>query len=262
MRNLLLLCFTFCAISLIGQNINLKMPAAFYYSKSPAQGKRIKYTVTTKLEGINLITTDNQQSKRLGKNSINSSNGLGRPSKLLAIPKLYSIAFGNDGVKTFSFGRNGGEDGVDDATVKLTYNSAATVSTPLNENNQPIIFKVTKAEIHKAEKSHDNHAISNKEDFLEVEASPQNPATLTINRNSKQGNTIVAIFDEKNGKLLGTLNPKDPDNPAPTLSFTTDKTVCVIPVIRPKVTSANGKDIIIFEVGDPEENGHVEAEDE
>ena len=261
MRNLLLFCFLLCSINLIGQNINLKMPTEFYYTKSPERGKRIKYTVSTKLEGINLIATGDQQSSRLGKNSVFRGNRLGVTSRLVAIPKLYSIAFATNGEKTFNFGRNGGEDRVDDATVKLTYNNDE-VSTALDANYQPIIFRVTKAEIHKTEKGDADHAISNKEDFLEVEASSSNPATLTISRNPKQGNTIVAIFDAKNGKLLGSLNPKDPDNPAPTLSFTTDKTVYVIPIIRPKVTSANGKDTIIFEVGDPEENGHVEAEDE
>lgn len=257
MKNFFLLLFMFVGLGLSAQNINLKMPSDFFYSRTPGQGKGVKFTVSTKLDAINMIATDNVQSQRLGRNSTNKQPK-GKRGILIALPKLYQIA--NDGNnRTFGFGKNGGEDDENDATVTLSY-SNATASTELNENGQPIIFKIDQSEIYTANKN--NNELTNKQDFLLVEASNNMTATLTINRNPKQGNTIVAIFNSKNGKLIGTLNPKDPNNPAATLSFTTNKSVYVIPVIRPKVTSNGGKEQIIFEVGDPRQNGSAESEEE
>ncbi len=257
MRNIFLFFLIIFSANLMAQNLRLKMPADLYYSRTPSQNKLVKFTVTTKLTAINLITTDNQNSERLAANSTNR-RAVGRSGLLLAIPKLYKIN-ANGNVKTYSFGQNGGENNNDDATVTLTYQNAAPSNTSPS-NQPPVIFQVANNEIHTARNA--ATPFTNKQQFLKVEASSTNTATIRISRNTNQGNTIVAIFDSRSGNLLATLNPKDPDNSAETLSFTIDKSAYIIPVIRPKVSNANGKDRILFEVGDPEVNGEAESEEE
>ena len=259
MRNLYLILLLFCAVSLSAQNIKLKLPTDLYYSRTPGQNKRIKFKINNKIPAINLISTDNQNSDRLTTNSVNRRAN-GRAGLLLAIPKLYKVA-GSGATKTFSFGQNGGENNNDDADVTVRYQNG-TASTSVNSNDQPVSFRINNGEVHTATSGNDHEDLSNTEQFLKVTASTNSTATIEINRKSEQGNCIVAIFDSKNGDLLGTLNPKDPENSAATLSLTVDKDVYVIPFIRPKVTELNGKDLIIFEVGDPEENGSAESEEE
>lgn len=252
---LLLLCF--CAISLTAQNLKLKIPTDYYYARTPKQNKLIKFNIKNKLTAINLISTDNKNSQRVPKEST-SRRGKGLRSILVAIPKLYQIDNENDG-KVYRFGKNGGENNNDDATVRVRYQQTSA-STIKESNQRPVIFSVENSEIHLAKNGNSNFLGT--QSFLKVQASKTSSATIEINRKSEQGNCIVAIFNSKNGNFLGALNPKDPDNNAATLSFTVDTDVHVVPLIRPKVTSTNGIDSIVFEVGDPEENGSATSEEE
>lgn len=238
-------------------NLNLKIPTDLYYSRTPNQGKSIKFTIDVKLAAINLITTDNQNFQRLGKSSI-SRRAIGRTSALIAIPKLYQIRESDNG-NTYSFGQDGGENNNDDATITIRYQNTAPSPTS-NTNHKPLLFSVDDSEIHIVKNGRTD--FKNTEHFLKILASRNFPATIEINRKSEQGNCIVAIFDSKNGKFLGSLNPKDPNNNAAKLSFTVDTDVYVMPIIRPKVTSNNGIDTIVFEVGDPKKNGSATSEEE
>lgn len=241
------------------QTLRLKMPADLYYAKQPGPNKHVKFTIATKLPIINLIATGSDQSERLGANSINRRTN-GKPGILIAIPKLYKVGgIGNE--KVFSFGKEGGEKDNDDATVTIRHQNVVA-SPKIPSNQPPISFQVANAEIHTETRGSGHKDLKSTEHFLKVTATKNKTATISINRKSEQGNVIIAVFNSKNGNLLGTLNPKDPDNSAETLSLTIDTDAYIVPVIRPKVTTANGKDSIVFEVGDPRENGKVEAEEE
>ena len=72
----------------------------------------------------------------------------------------------------------------------------------------------------------------------------------------------MGIFSQKTGNLLATLNPKDSENTAPVLSFTTDESVLIIPVIRPSEASFTNTGKVVFEVGDPREVATVTVAEE
>ena len=168
----------FCSTSLTAQNVRLKMPSDFYYSRTPSQNKRIKFTINTKLTAINLITTDNQNSQRLSRNSINR-RGNGRPGILIAIPKLFRITELEDG-KVYSFGQNAGENETDDATVTIRYQNAP--ATPVEQPSRPpVIFRVDRSEFHGGRRGRAN--FRNTEQFLKVEASRNSTATQSEHSN-------------------------------------------------------------------------------
>ena len=246
-------------IGLNAQTMKLKVPTDLYYGRIPGQNKRIKLSITNKKQEVMMIVTDNKNnpdSKRLTVSS--QLRGQGSPTFLMMIPKLYRI--GNDGSdRIYNFGRGCAEGGEDDASLRLTYQNDNP--SPNGPSSQPTVRILAEDnEIHTGNGS--DQSIGAIEKFLRIEASRTKTATLQINRKPERGQVIIAVFDAKNGNLLGTLDPKNPSDSAPNQSLTVDRQVFVIPFIRPKVSSDNGIDTVVFEVGDPEENGRVRVEEE
>ena len=242
------------------QKLRLKFTNDLYYSRLPSKNrKRIRFRVTDKLDAINMITSDNQAARRVGKGT-RQSLAKGKRAFLLAIPRLYNVSQEGTSFR-FDFGQSGGEEGVDDANVQILYDQRELSPVPPSHQS-PVMFEVQNDEILEVESSMADAPDISGQEFLKVTGSADAPVTIQIKRDFRQGNVFVCVFDAQNGNLLARLNPKDPVNPSPTQAYTTDRMVYVIPVIRPKVEFQGGKHIIVFEVGDPEKNGSAESEEE
>ncbi|NND33455.1 MAG: hypothetical protein HKN76_12760 [Saprospiraceae bacterium] len=242
----------------VDQKLSLKFSDDLYYSRQPGNNRQVKFTVKTKLDAIFLIATNNDRSKKLRKDE-SDSLGRGRRGFLLAIPKLFFVnRDGNN--RIYQFGQNGGQGNNDDATVQLSY-SQADASPTQPSNRPPVTFDINEGEMMVVTNTSTESGNTDGKHFLKAEASPANPVTVTINRNPNQGKVIVCIFNANNGNLLARLDPKDQVDLSASQSFTSDKIIHIVPVIKPLKNSINGKDEIKFEVGDPKDNGSAESEE-
>jgi hypothetical protein len=247
------------AISAQTSVLNLKFPSNTYVSSTPGQpSSSLVYSATSKLAAIDIFTSDGLKSPKLNVNA-QERMGAGRRSFLLAIPKLYEVA-SSGATRTFKFGQNGGEDNFDDATVQISYTDRPANTSTVN--NTPIMLRIADNEILTINKTSTESGSTGARQFLLVEASSSNTANIQITRQSKQGNVMVCVFRENNGRLVATLDPKHPTNTGSPISVTVNRNVYVIPVIRPKTTEEGGVTTVVFEVGDPRNNGTVEVDEE
>ena len=240
-------------------NLNLKLTGDLFYSRTPGNNSAIKFTLKNKLQTALVITTDNTNDKRLEINE-SFSHGKGRQGNLVVISQLFGFT-DNTVSKTFRFGRASAENNLDNAVVTVFYANGLPTQKP-SLNRRPVNFKVGASEIFSVSPTGTSSASLTGERFLKVEASAAETATIEIEREAGRGNVIIGIFSVRNGNLLATLNPKDPENQSKRLSFTTDEPVLVVPVIRPAVNSSNGIDTVHFDAGDPVENATIETVEE
>lgn len=257
---LLLISTSLVAFSQGNSPLNLKITNDLYYSRTPATNRNgINITLKSKVPTVLAVATDNSGEKRLNPNE-SFSNGKGRPAYLIVVPQLYDMA--DNGIsKSFKFGRNSAENNFDDAVVKIFYNNG--IPSPVGPMNRQLVnFGVSNEEIYTVSGANAPNGDLTGKIFLKVEASNSETATIEIDRQANRGNVIVGIFSAKNGNLLAKLNPKDPVNQESRIAFTTDETVIIVPLIRPEVNSADGRDTIRFMVGDPVENATAESIEE
>jgi hypothetical protein len=255
--------FLLVSLSAFSQGNNplvLKFNSDLYYTRTPGNNNRgIRMTVKDKLSSVQVITSDNNSDRRLNSGE-SFLNGKGRQAFVLVIPKLYGIKDLNSG-RSYLFGEKSGENNSDDAVVMVAFsNQSATPQSQLVQ--QPVKLKIDTSEVFMVSASSAPAGGINGKNFLKIEASTSQTATIAIDREPNRGNVIVGIFSVKTGNLIGTLNPKDPVNQSPRLSFTVNEPVFVIPIIRPVSTRSNGVDTVRFDVGDPLQNATVETVEE
>lgn len=236
-------------------SLNLKIPSDLYFSKDPASGKSIRFSVQTKLDAIAIMASDNRTSEGIGQGQ-QQTMGKGRKSFLMAIATLYNVQSAS-GSATYMFGQDGGEGDVDDAVVNINFGNA--VSSPeLDGNGPPILLKIMSSDILTVNPSNVGTTLSGQK-YLKIESGRSMSTTISITREARRGRVMVCIFNARNGSILGMLNPKQ----NATETFITTKDVYVIPIIKPdKSTGGTGVDQIIFAVGDPKTNGSASAEEE
>jgi hypothetical protein len=252
----------FCSVMVYSQpsnTLNLKLTSDLYYSRTPAASKGVRLNLKNKIESVLVVTSDNSNTRRLsaGQSLLNEK---GKSVFLLVISQLYKYAVDGN-VRQFYFGEKGAENNLDQAVVRVLYNAAAA-SPGKTLNRQPVLIGGSESEFFTLPAGGTPSGDISGKLFLKVEASSEKTATIEIDRESQRGKVLVAVFSEKTGNLLATLNPKDPNNQAKTISFTVDETVLIIPVVRPSVSTATGLDSIRFEVGDPQQVATVEATEE
>jgi len=236
--------------------LNLKIPSGLYYQRMPEDDKSVLFSVESLLSSVNIFASDNFSSSALHQGQTKNFPH-GRKSFLMAIPLLYKIENVLD-TSIYYFGEGGGEDSLDDALVKVRYNRDQT-SKPLQAQHTPVMIELEDDQIWSQKTSSDTGGFSVTK-YLRVPVSGNNNATISITGESRRGKVMVCIIHERNGKLLALLNPKVNGN----LSYTTDKTVFIIPFIVPNSSGNFGltKDTIMFVVGDPIVNGTASAEEE
>jgi hypothetical protein len=256
---LFLLSVSMLAFSQPSTSLNLKLTNDLFYSRTPAAGKGVRLNLKNKLEPVWVVTSDNTNSRRLsaGQSVLNEK---GKSIFLVVLSQLYKYAVDGN-VRQFYFGEKGAENNLDQSVVRVLYNNDAP-SPGKTLNRQPVLIGSSESEFFTVPAGGTPGGDITGKLFLKVEASSDKTATIEIDRESQRGNVLVAVFSEKTGNLLATLNPKDPNNQAKTISFTVNETVLIIPVVRPKVSSATGVDTIRFEVGDPQQVATVEATEE
>jgi hypothetical protein len=256
---LLLISCSIIAYSQPSGTLNLKLTNDLFYSRTPAANKGVRLNLKNKIESVLVVTSDNTNSRRLstGQSILNEK---GKNVFLLVLSHLYKYSVDGN-VRQFYFGEKGAENNLDQSVVRVLYNNDAP-SPGKTLNRQPVLIGSSESEFFTLPAGGTPSGDISGRLFLKVEASADKTATIEIDRESKRGNVLVAVFSEKTGNLLTTLNPKDPDNQAKTISYTVNETVLIIPVVRPKVSSATGVETILFEVGDPQEVATVEATEE
>lgn len=246
--------------SQVVEKIKLKLSSDLFYERTPIDNqKSIKFTANAKLPVIFMICTDNSKSKKLN-NGNSDKLGKGKKGSLLSIPKLYQVDR-NGTKRSYLFGKEGGEQNVDDAVVHLAYDNG-TASSGGTTAQSTVIFSVNSSEILTVSSTSNESGDTGTRSFLKAEASNGNTVTVSIEGKDERGNVIVCVFEESSGNLLAKLNPKDAENGDAPRSYTADRSVYIIPFIRPSVSSNNGKDDIHFLVGDPKDNGSAESEEE
>jgi len=239
--------------------ITLKLTGELFYSRTPGERKGIKMTVKEKLPGVVLLASDSRNYGRPGVNQ-QFQTEKDQQAFLVAVPKLYNYTDGGSS-KTFLFGRNSAENDVDLAVVRIIYqNAASTPSKPMNR--RPLLIGVAEPELLEVKAAGSAGNDLDGKLILKAEATTNETVTIEIDREENRGNVIVGIFSQRTGNLVAMLDPKDPGNSSSRIAFTADETVLIIPVIRPRVSSVNGVDSIVFEVGDPREVATVEATEE
>ncbi len=239
--------------------LNLKMPGNLFFTRTPGNQNGIKLTVKEKLPDVLLLASD---AKNFGRPGVSQTflNEKGRTAFLVAIPQLFQVT-DNGTSKTFYFGRNSAENNVDLAVVKVFYSDA--VPTPNRSmNRQPVMIGISEAEVVSVKDVGSDGTEVEGRRFLKAEVSGNETVTVEIDREANRGNVVIGIFSQRSGNLLEILDPKDPGNFSSRLAYTSGESVLVIPVIRPRISSVNGLDTIIFEVGDPREVATVEATEE
>ena len=258
MRNLFctFCCCAFVSLSVVfgqGQNVTLSIPNDYCVTSSPQVGTSIDYNVTLHLtECINMFgatagsTASNLQ---MGNNPM----GQGQSSSV-AIALLKSVSTSGTG-SSYNFGLDCGEDGADDANVIVNFENATASLDELASASTNFTFDIG-GDVMRARDNAPVEGPAN-QSYLMVQAGASNTATISIAEDSRQGQCFVLIFDAQSGAAIATLNPKSPDQ-----SFVADKTVYVMPIIKPKNGREDGKSTITWEVGDPKKNGKVIVEEE
>ncbi len=252
--------FLFIATSTFGQpklqHLKFDNERYFYLRQPGARNNSVIATVDVLIPGVELVSTDNRGSAKL-RNGQTFRNAPGRPFYLLAVPLLYEVSSGSNS-SVYRFGPNGGENDFNSAEITISRTGAGNQSaSPGNYIEPPVRFGIEDNELY----SFPSSVAYNNQTYLKVNASKQEPATIAINREPNRGNTYVCIFNEK-GNLLTALDPKNPGNNVPRQSFTTAENVYVIPVIGRKIVKENGRDRVVFEVGDPRESAVIEIFEE
>jgi hypothetical protein len=239
--------------------LNLKLPDDLYYVRSPKSSKSIRMTIRDKLPSVLISTSDEGSNGRLL--SVESFlHGQGKQVYLFVFPQLYNVEAAGS-TTTCYFGRESAENNQDQAVVRVLYKQDIP-SKRKSMNRKPMLVRISDTEMLPVTSSAVPGSDFSGKLMLKVEATADKPATLEISREAQRGNVLIAIISVKSGNLIATLNPKDPDNQSPKLSFTVDDEVLVIPVIRPVVTSSNGTDTVLFQVGDPREVATVTVSEE
>jgi len=239
--------------------LNLKLSGDLFYSRAPGSDRSIRMTLMDKIPSVLLVASDNSVSNRLQKGQP-FLNGKGKRSFLVAFPALFNFTTQGSNL-VFSFGQQGAENNLDQSVVRLSYrNIPASPSRSINR--QSLVFPVSFSEILTVPVSGTPVGEVSGKQFLLAEATSEKTVTIEIDREQQRGNVLVAIFSEKTGKLLATLNPKDPENASSQLSYTVNESVLIIPLIRPRSVASGNNETVIFEVGDPREVATVTVTEE
>jgi hypothetical protein len=242
------------------KTLNLKLPGDLFYERTPGSNNSIRFTLEDIHPSVWVHASENNSSKRLLKGQ-SSLNGKGQRSVLVVFSRLYNFTEGGS-VKTFFFGQSGAENDLDQAVIRIS-NSGVAPTPGKTMNLKPVMVEVSDSEFFSVPATGSpTQDIKNGKLFLNVEASAAKTATIELDREAQRGNVLVAVISQKNGNLLTTLNPKDPDNQLPILSFTVNENVIIIPVVRPSASSVNGVDTVVFAVGDPREVATVTVSEE
>jgi hypothetical protein len=258
--SLLIIFSTQIAFAQPSKTLNLNLPGSLFYERTPGSNKSIRLTLLDIHPSVWVHASDNNNKNRLSKGQ-STLHGKGQRSVLLVFSRLYNFTEAGN-LKTFFFGQNGGENDLDQAVIRVS-NSGAAATPGKTMNRKSVIIGVSDSEFFSVPASGSpSDDIKNGKLFLNVEASAGKTATIELDREAQRGNVLVAVISQKNGNLLATLNPKDPENQLPKLSFTVDENVIIIPVVRPSASSVNGVDTVVFAVGDPREVATVTVSEE
>ena len=260
MRNLtirsmaMIICLMAFGLNAISQQQNLNIPNDLCFTSQPSVDKAVNYNVTLlRNECINIFASNpNTNARKLNMGATTMANNA--RSSLIAPVRLTSIST-SSGNKSYNFGPACGEAGVDDANVIINYTGNSGSTSTFGGGNTPFRLLIPATEILTVTGNNtpDNSNVT--QDYLKVEASSTNTATISIATNVNQGQVIIAIFlAQGNPNPVALIDPKSTTG----LSYTTDEDVFVVPLIRPKLKVVNGVRKIVFEVGDPEENGTVD----
>lgn len=246
----------------VDTKVKLKLPADLYFEMLPYRKDQTKivFSVDYLLKGLAMVTSDNKTSSILIQQGMNDTMKEKKIGYLIATPILDSVG-GDSNTAIYYFGKGGGEDlanAIHAAAVKVSFSGTAKPSTKLICVKDRFKFGV-KAEKFRSLKGDGSDYLSKRDgqEFIRIETPKSKMVTLLIDQERRRGNTLVCIFNTKNGRLLATLDPKKPNQ-----SFTTTNNVYVFPLIRPFVTSTVTGTKITFQVGDPKVNGSVTASEE
>ena len=260
MKKILTVLFLASAMPLFAQTEipNLRFDSdKYFYSRAPGNNQRIRFDINIVLPIVQVFTTDNQNANNRIRSSQNGVTESGKPFMAIVSPLLYD-ATTQGSTKIFKYGQNGGESDFDHAEVRvMRVGAAATPSRTGTLINPPFKFRMNSNDIF----SENSTGGTEGRTIIKVEASASQTATIEISRQSERGNVFVCIFDSK-GKLLASLDPKSSENDFLVQSYTVDNTVYILPVVGPKVTTLEGVQRVLYEVGDPKEVAFIETEEE
>lgn len=254
---------TVCGLILISTNASTQqeffnIPNDLCFTSQPSVDKAVSYNVTLlKNECVNMFASNpSRDAKKLSLGRTSMDNNA--RSSIIAAAKLTSVSTSSL-VKSYNFGLGCGEAGVDDANVNVVYSGNAANSSSFNGGNTPFRLIIPASDILTITGNDTPDNPNTSQDYLKVAASSGNTATVSISTNDNQGQVFVAIFlAQGSPNPVAILDPKS----TTALSFTTDKDIFVVPLIRPKLKVINGVRNIVFEVGDPESNAIAEDDDE
>jgi hypothetical protein len=250
--------FILVNISLNAQSLKLFVPDELCMSTQPTISTTVQYNVTLLLgDCIHMYGTNP------GENAVEMGLGLtdmtqGLKATIIATARLNSITSDSSGTQQFNFGNNCGEDDADDANVIIHYSGLQASEEQMVEGTTSFRLPVSSENILVVTGNNTPLNPDSSEDFIQVNASRTNTATVSINTNEKQGQVYIAIIKAEGYPFpIALLNPKSTDN----LSFTVDQNVYVVPMIKPKFVRVGTESSVIFEVGDPRKNGKAEVEE-
>ena len=241
----------------IAQTLDLSIPNDLMIKSQPTLGTGIRYNVTLKKnQCVNLFgANSNTEAKKLSFGNNDMTPGI--ESTTIAVLELSSISNVN-GSNIYNFGTGCAEDPADGANVTVMYSSETASSSVTFESNTLFELPVNPLDIKTVNNSSPQEERSCLEDYLRINAGENNTATISIQNDAKQGQAFVMIFAADNtGTPLAKLNPKSSEN----LSFTVAQDVYIVPIIKPKQKDEDGNDTVIFEIGDPEQNGKIIIEE-
>ena len=243
-----------------GQINNLNIPSDLLMSNQPTSDKTVVLNVLNVESACIQMFASNPsvRAKRLNQNSGNVRMNQGKRTFTLAMVKLQSISSTSDAT-SFNFGLGCGEEGVDDANVLISSSNGSADRGLSGGGNTPIKLDLPANEILTVSADNMPGSGNKNENYLRVNADRESKATIRIDQDARKGQVIVAVFRvQGNPNPIAVLDPKS----ASAQSVTVDQDVYVVPIIRPKLVDNAGNKNILFEVGDPHENGRVEIDEE
>ncbi|HNT19720.1 MAG TPA: hypothetical protein PKL70_04775, partial [Saprospiraceae bacterium] len=238
--------------------IKLRLPSDLYFEMAPYRRKqnRIVFNVDALMEGLAIITSDNQTSSIFRQAGMIDTMQKRKTGYLIASPTCDSIVIQDiQDTSIYYFGKGGGEDlanNVHAAEVKIYFSEDADPSIKRVRIKDRVKFGVEANKVRSLKGDPSDLTEPPEHGFIKIEPSGSKKVTLFIDEEPRRGNVLVSIFNANNGRLLATLDPKKQGQ-----RFTTKNKVYVFPLIRPYVISTGTGTKITFQVGDPKVNGSV-----
>lgn len=177
----------------------------------------------------------------------------GQEASVVCMAKLTEVVPAGDG-RRYVFSPACAENNKSSANVRVVFGNG-TVSQPNAQGDQTgFIMTMANDAILNVDSNSTPEGATRTEEFLHVIASPSNKAQVSINLDDNRGQCFIAIVTSgSEGNTLAILDPKSETN----RSFTVDQSVFVIPIVRATEISENGRQVLLYDIGDPVRNGKV-----